>query len=244
MLPIPNGYVPLIEAINAVGRDSYGEEWIGDQANQLARFAGPIRYKGPRSDSDRSIIADADKANEQRWAVFTAMQRDFLGTPPNFDDAVTVYLLPDDGQPPHVLPPKTWINDNEARQMLAMGRLGSGILLICEKSLPGRAPVTTSSVDQEPPVAPRSEAATDTPAAAFSVATPAPQGRRGSDNEILAAVKDYETAEATEGRQPNMDRAVKYVLTRFQRAGRTRVRGFYTKTVGQKGRGRPPKSRP
>src|SRR5205814_123253 len=94
---IPKGYVPLSEAFNAVGRDSYGDDWIGDKANQLAKFTSQIRYKGPQSDSEIRMIADADKANEQRWAVFHAMQRDFLGTPPAFHDSVTVYLLAFDG---------------------------------------------------------------------------------------------------------------------------------------------------
>jgi len=56
-------------------------------------------------------------------------------------------------------------------------------------------------------------------------------------------VKEYEATEAAAGRQPNMDRAVDYVLDKFPSATRDRVRGFYTDAVGQKGRGRPRKSR-
>jgi hypothetical protein len=248
VLPIPKGYVHLIEAFNAVGRDSYGEDWIGDQANQLAKFASPIRYRGSRSDSEKGVIADADKANEQRWAVFNALQRDFLGTPPAFGDAVFVYLLADNGEPPRALPPKIWIDDNEARRMLTMGRANSGILLVAETSLPGRASAAISqpeTVCRDAPPETAQGPVTDPPAAASAgVATPTPRGRRGSDDDIRTAVEEYKQAEAAAGRQPNMDRAVDYVLAEFQRAGRTRVRGFYTIAVGQKTRGRPRKSRP
>jgi hypothetical protein len=132
--------------------------------------------------------------------------------------------------------------------MLTMGRANSGILLVAETSLPGRASAAISqpeTVCRDAPPETAQEPVTDTPAAASAgAATPTPRGRRGSDDDIRTAVEKYKRAEAVAGRQPNMDRAVDYVLIEFKRAGRDRVREIYRNVIGRKERGRPSKSRP
>jgi hypothetical protein len=59
MLLIPKGYVLLTDAFNAVGRESYGANWLGSQADALAKLANPIKYKGPRSPEEKALIARA-----------------------------------------------------------------------------------------------------------------------------------------------------------------------------------------
>ena len=138
ILPIPNSFVSLSDAINRVGVDTYGADWRGNQANALHKITAQIRYRGPRSESERALIADEARAQRQRRDLFKILQRDFLGTPPSFEDAVPAVVMSDaDGQL-HDLPPQTWIKDDVAWMMLATGRVlrsathPAGVILISE----------------------------------------------------------------------------------------------------------------
>ena len=125
------------------------------------------------------MIEAAQKANEQRWAVFNALQRDFLGTPPIFEDSVGVYLLKEDGrmQP---LAPQSWINDANAHQMLASGRDVSGsLLIVAEASLPRCCPSMTPPIDAAPPQTGEQahDSAPESVAVELTSAPPAPDRR-------------------------------------------------------------------
>jgi hypothetical protein len=70
-----------------------------------------------------------------------------------------------------------------------------------------------------------------------------PKKRHGTARQIEATLREYADLEKDKGRPTNMDRAVAFVLATFPQAGRDRVRDLYRKTLEQKTRGRPVKSR-
>jgi hypothetical protein len=120
---MPNGYVSIDKVIDVVGRRSYGEQWRGNQAEALIRITSQVRYRGPRTDTERLLVSQLKTASEQQDAVIRFLQSEFRGTPPSFDDAVPVTLIADDDGSLLALPPQIWINDRYARYMLLSGRI-------------------------------------------------------------------------------------------------------------------------
>jgi len=66
------------------------------------------------------------------------------------------------------------------------------------------------------------------------------QGYLGTKSEIISCIEEYVRAEVAAGRNPNVNNAIKYVLSveRFPAADPDRVRRIYTAKVRQK-RGSP-----
>jgi hypothetical protein len=156
MHSVPSGLVPLSEAMNAVGRDSYGAAWIGDRANNLHRLTSQVRYRGPRNPEEVNLVAEQKRAWEQLQRVSKIVRANLLGSPPGFADAIPSILVSDVDARLFPLPPQIWIDDHEAWLMLATGRADfspdrpnwrwspthdriSGILAVSVEFMPGRA---------------------------------------------------------------------------------------------------------
>jgi hypothetical protein len=151
----PRGYVSLADAVNTVGRDSYGDGWLGDEANGLMRLTGPIRFRGARTPEEQAFVVREREARRQRSKIFSTVRNNLRGSPPAFEDACRVTLISDTDGMLHVLRPEIWINDQEAGSMLASGHAFfhpqspnwrwsptgdriSGILLIAAADSPGQ----------------------------------------------------------------------------------------------------------
>jgi hypothetical protein len=154
----------LADAVNTVGRDSYGDGWLGAQANSLMRLTGPIRFRGARTPDEQALVARMREAQRQRSEIFSTVRNNLLGSTPAFEDACPVTLISDADGKLHVLRPEIWINDQEAESMLASGHAFfhpqssnwrwsptrdriSGILLIAAADLPSQGELHRPPLD-------------------------------------------------------------------------------------------------
>jgi hypothetical protein len=224
--------VPLSEAFKAVGRVSYGEDWVGDRAVALTRLTAQIRYKGPKSPEERSLVEQEKKAAEQRTETMNFLRTEFLGSPPLFDDAVPVQMIADDDGAIYTLKPQIWIDDQEAWQMLASGRVMfhplarnwrwaptelqiSGALLLAESALPNS---TAASAQDAASITPAKGPAQDTLSAERTSAKPR-RLRREQDHWPLARAEalkwlDYEGAPMALGDQAKLEKHIEEFLAR------------------------------
>ena len=114
---VPKGHVSLTAAIDAVGKYRFGEDWIG---GVYAELSGKL-HEASDPAQRQELIKRLNISNEQWDQVTETMRVAFVGSPPQFKDAVPVILISDRGNI-HKLPPQLWMNDRDAGKMFASGR--------------------------------------------------------------------------------------------------------------------------
>jgi hypothetical protein len=144
MRRVPAGYVSIKDAVNAVGRSSYGAEWIGDQANALMSMTGPARNQGARTAGEKALIGQFHMAKDQHQHVLEHVLHEIQERPTSFD----IRILTEDGAVPIPAPPEIWDDDQKALYAIATGYL-IAFRLPTGRELSGRLIIAVTALPQK-----------------------------------------------------------------------------------------------
>jgi hypothetical protein len=165
LVRLPKGCFNITDAFNAAGREKFGESWLGGQRHELAEKHAkyqrdsarhsassgfrPGGWPPPNPEDDVGI--ERIIAGFEAVAIVEALQAEFVGTPPKFQDARSTYILCDLTLQLHLMRPEAWIDKELAKLMLTTGRVAfsananslqlsptghdiSGMVLVCDTS--------------------------------------------------------------------------------------------------------------
>jgi hypothetical protein len=118
-------------AIDEVGRHRFGQNWLDvERVDTLTARTERTRYNPAAASPEERLLFEkwekVEKASSQQRTEVKRFLRDrFLGSPPDFVDAVPVTIVTDPHGKECSLPRETWTNDQEADRLLESGRVES-----------------------------------------------------------------------------------------------------------------------